>query len=79
MLAALASATMPNVAVVGVRDSEQKNETDQAASIDQAVEDALDGCRSGAHNIILRNAALRPGFHPCLSRHADGIELDMLD
>lgn len=37
MLAALASATMPNVAVVGVRDSEQKNETDQAASIDQAV------------------------------------------
>ena len=48
-------------------------------SIDQAVEDALDGCRSGAHNIILRNAALRPGFHPCLSRHADGIELDMLD
>ncbi|PKV07584.1 aminoglycoside phosphotransferase [Bifidobacterium pseudolongum subsp. pseudolongum] len=37
MLAALASATMPNVAVVGVRDSEQKNETDQAAGIDQAV------------------------------------------
>lgn len=37
MLAALASATMPNTTVVGVRDSEQNNDTDRNAGIDQAV------------------------------------------
>lgn len=43
MLAALASAAMPDAAVVGVRASEQENDTDARAGIDQAVVQDLRG------------------------------------
>lgn len=43
MLAALASAAMPDRAVVGVRASEQENDTDADAGIDQAVVQDLRG------------------------------------
>ena len=37
MMAALASAAVPGIAVAGVRDSEQRNATDLLSGIDQAV------------------------------------------
>ncbi|MCI1220168.1 MAG: phosphotransferase [Bifidobacterium sp.] len=37
MLAALASAAMPSIAVAGTRDSEQGNATDEATNIDSAI------------------------------------------
>ncbi|PAU69247.1 aminoglycoside phosphotransferase [Bifidobacterium italicum] len=43
MLAALASAAMPDAAVVGVRASEQENDTDARDGIDQAVVQDLRG------------------------------------
>lgn len=52
MLAALASATMPNIPVVGVRSSEQENDTDKAAGIDQAVVQDL---RGTAYNVYATN------------------------
>ena len=37
MMAALTSAAMPNIAVAGVRGSEQTNSTDEGCGIDHAV------------------------------------------
>ncbi|MEE1295300.1 MAG: phosphotransferase [Bifidobacterium sp.] len=52
MLAALASATMPNTPVVGVRASEQGNDTDEAAGIDQAV---VQDARGNLYNVYATN------------------------
>ncbi len=54
MLAALASATMPNTPVVGVRASEQDNNTDQRAGIDQAV---IQDARGTLYNVYASNTA----------------------